>query len=244
MQGIIAALIAGSCSIIGAIPILLFKKISNKTLDLFMGFAGGVMIFAAAFQLIQPAMEKKQYTTIILGLIIGTIILTIIERTVPHSHNKECKESDDDPIKIKLILFTSTMIIHSIPEGFAIGTGYAAGRKDLGIGLALAIGIQNIPEGIIFCQYLKELGISKLKILLWSFFSSLGEPISAAIGVLLIRLVNNYLNLILSIAAASILYVVSHELIPDSHCRGNEIYATYGFIGGFILMIIFKMIIK
>lgn len=241
MQGIIAALIAGICSVIGAIPILLFKKISNKILDLLMGFASGVMVFAAAFKLIQPAMEKKQYITIILGLIIGTIILTIIERTVPHSHNKECDTNDS--IKIKLILFTSTMIIHSIPEGFAIGTGYAAGRKDLGIGLALAIGIQNIPEGMIFCQYLKELGIKKSKILLWSFISSLGEPVSAAIGVLLIKLVNNYLNLILSIAAGSILYVVSHELIPDSHCRGNEIYATYGFIGGFILMIIFKMLI-
>lgn len=241
MRGIIAAFLAGMCSLIGAIPILMFKKIPNHIFDLLMGFASGVMVYSATFQLISPAMENEEYYTIILGLIIGSTILTLIERLTPHSHNKECEINTD--IKTKMILFTSTMIIHSIPEGFAIGAGYAAGRKNLGIGLAIAIGIQNIPEGMLFAAYLKEIGVKNLSLFFWCFISSLGEPISAALGVLLLKFFGSHLNLILSIAAGSILFVVSHELIPDSHCRGNELHATYGFISGFILMIIFRIYI-
>ena len=143
----------------------------------------------------------------------------------------------------KTLLLGIAVAIHNIPEGFAIGVGYGTGKVATGLNLALAIGVQNIPEGLIIAASMIEEGKTKFKSILFSFLTGLGEPIAAILGMLTIGFTSRYMPFILSLTAGAMFYVVSHELIPESHCDGNELIATYGFILGLILMIVFRTVI-
>ncbi|EOC99896.1 ZIP family metal transporter [Caldisalinibacter kiritimatiensis] len=239
MQGIIASIIVGLCTGIGSLPLLLFKKVPIGVKDGLLGFAGGVMVFASSFNLIRPAMQKGSLLCITGGIIAGTLLLTFIEYVVPHTHTNQFNSSKNDALK-KTLLLGIAVAIHNTPEGFAVGVGYGSGDVASGLNLALAMGIQNIPEGLVVAASLKEAGASKKKMVLFSFLTGIGEPIAAAIGLVAVGFIENILPFILALTAGAMFYVVSHELIPESHGGGNEMLATYGFILGLILMIIFK----
>lgn len=242
MNGITASIIVGLCTGIGALPLLFFKRVSSGVKSGMLGFAGGVMVFASSFNLIRPAMECRNLYLIIGGIIAGTLLLTFIENIVPHTHAAQYSTSKNGILK-RTILLGIAVAIHNTPEGFAIGVGYGSGDVNVGLNLALAIGIQNIPEGLVVAASLSEAGVTKPKMILFSFLTGVGEPIAAAIGLLAASYIKNILPFILSMAAGAMFYVVSHELIPESHGDGKGTFATYGFILGLILMIIFKLTI-
>ncbi|KPU27100.1 hypothetical protein TR13x_06825 [Caloranaerobacter sp. TR13] len=243
MQGILVSILVGLCTGVGALPFLFIKKVPQALKDGLLGFASGIMVFASSFNLIQPALKDGNLLSVIGGIIIGTMILTFIEHLIPHTHTKNYDENDDSSVLKKNILLAIAVAIHNVPEGFAIGVGYGTGNVSTGLSLALAIGVQNIPEGLVVAAPLIEGGYPRGKALLFSFLTGIGEPIAAAIGFFAARLTDKLLPFILSIAAGAMFYVVSHELIPESHCNNNEMLATYGFIIGLILMIIFRTVI-
>lgn len=240
MEGIWASIIVGLCTGLGAIPLLFVKKVNATFRDGLLGFAGGIMIFASSFNLLQPAMKNGGVFWVIGGVLTGTILLTIIEKSIPHIHIEQYGKDKNGDIMKKTMLLITAVVIHNIPEGFAIGVGYGSGDPNIGLNLALAIGIQNIPEGLVVASSLKEAGFSRGKILLISILTGLSESVTAIIGLIATERIENSLPFILAVTAGAMYYVVSHELIPESHCNGKEMVATYGFIFGLILMIIFK----
>ncbi|SHH28451.1 ZIP family metal transporter [Tepidibacter thalassicus] len=232
MNAFIVSLITGLCGGIGAIPIIFLKRINEIFEDTILGFAAGVMTFAGAYSLILPCIEDGYVFQAIIGILIGAFFMYILEKYMP-----------DDKASGNFTLVLAN-IIHNIPEGFVIGAGYEAHGKGTGILLAIAIGMQNIPEGLIVSNILLKTLNSKIKAVLYTFLIGFGEPISAGIGILALEYIKYLIPFSMAFAGGSILYVVSNEMIPKSHCRGNEKKATFGFILGFIFMIFFKSIIK
>ncbi|MFZ5965623.1 MAG: ZIP family metal transporter [Bacillota bacterium] len=245
MNAYIASILAGACTGIGALPIVFFRTISKKFEDILLGFAAGVMIFAASFNLILPAMNSDGIVQVISGLIMGAILLAIIEKTVPNINMGEVRRTDfKDKGMSKTIAMIAAIAIHNIPEGFAIGIGYTSGNENTGVILALAMAIQNAPEGLVVAAPLVEKGYSKLKAILFAFFAGIGEPIAAILGIAAGNSIKTFMPFALSFAAGAMYYVVSNELIPESHCHGNQIKASFGVIIGFVVMLILEHIIK
>ncbi|SHJ84678.1 ZIP family metal transporter [Paramaledivibacter caminithermalis] len=245
MKALIAALIAGLATGIGALPLLFVSKISKAMEDLLLGFAAGIMIFASSFSLIRPVLMRKNILQVILGLLIGAIIMAIVEITVPHIHLDKLKVIDfqDETMK-KTILLLMAIIIHSIPEGLAIGVGYSLGDSSVGLVMTISIAVQNLPEGLVVSAPLIDKGYSRLKAIAFGFLAGMGQPLGAALGVMMGRMIIIYKPFIFSLAAGAMYYVVSHELIPESHCNGNQMKASFGVIFGFIIMLFIDYMVK
>ncbi|MCG8541391.1 MAG: ZIP family metal transporter [Clostridia bacterium] len=245
MKALIAGLIAGLVTGLGTLPLLFVKRIEKPVEDTLLGFAAGIMIFASSFNLILPALKEKSIIQVILGLIAGACIMAIVEVTIPHIHLDKLKIIDfKDKAMKKTMLLLLAIIIHSIPEGLAIGVGYSSNDPSIGLVMTIAIVVQNVPEGLVLCAPLLEKGYSKLKVIAFGFLAGIGEPIGALLGVLVGSRLKNYMAFILSFAAGAMYYIVSHELIPQSHCNGNQMKATFGVIFGFIAMLIIDYMVK
>jgi len=231
LGGFIASLITGLCTGVGAIPILFIKNLSEKTEDILLGFAAGIMVFAGAYSLIYPCMEQGYIIQAVVGILLGAFLMYYLEKKIP-----------EDKVDGNF-MFVIANIIHNIPEGFVIGAGYESQGKNTGILFAVAIAIQNIPEGLIIGNILKNTLHSKYKAILYTFLIGMGEPLSAGIGILALQYIKFLIPFSMAFAGGSILYVVSNEMIPKCHCRGNEKKATFGFVLGFVVMVILRGII-
>jgi len=245
LKALIAGLIAGLATGVGTLPLIFVKRISKSVEDILLGFAAGIMIFASSFSLIGPALKEKNIIQVITGMIVGTIIMAVVEVTVPHLHLDKLKVIDfkDETMK-KTIMLLAAIIIHSIPEGVAIGIGYSSNKPSIGLVMTIAIAVQNAPEGLVVSAPLIEKGYSRLKAIAFGFLAGIGEPVGAVLGGVIGNAVNDYMPFILSMAAGAMYYVVSHELIPESHCSGNQMKATFGVIFGFIAMLIIDYMVK
>lgn len=240
-----ATLIAGLSTGIGTLPLLILRRISKSVEDSLLGFAAGIMIFASSFTLVTPALEEKDIIQVIMGLLVGASIMAIVEIIVPHLHLDKLKIIDfhDDTMRKTMLLLSAT-IIHSIPEGLAVGIGYTSGDKSIGVAMTIAISIQNLPEGLVVSAPLIDKGYSKLKAIAFGFLGGIGQPIGAILGVAMGNLIIDYKPFILCLAAGAMYYVVSHELIPESHCNNNQMKATFGVIFGFIAMLLINYMVK
>lgn len=232
MNAFIASLIAGSCTGIGALPIVFFKRISEKWEDIMLGFAAGVMIFAGAYSLILPCINDGHIIQAAIGIFLGSLFMYLLGKYMP-----------EDKVEGGFVFVLAT-IIHSIPEGFVIGAGYKAEGSSAGLLLSIAIGMQNVPEGLLTASVLNKAYKSKLKSIVYTFLIGMGEPLAAGIGILTLKYIKYFIPFAMAFAGGAILYVVSNEMIPKSHCRGNETKATFGFILGFIIMVFFENIFK
>lgn len=245
VNGYIASILAGACTGIGALPLIFVKRITKKFEDIILGFAAGIMLFAASFSLVLPALEMGGIKQVIAGLLSGAIVLAFIEKVTPNINIGQVRGTDFNSKTLrKTIMMTAAIAIHNIPEGFAIGIGYASGKANMGLVLAMAIGIQNVPEGLVVAAPLIEKGYSKFKAIAFAFFAGIGEPIAATVGILAGRFIQPYMTFTLAMAAGAMYYVVSHELIPESHCHGNQLGATFGVIIGFIGMLLIEYKLK
>lgn len=245
MKALIAGLLAGLATGVGALPLIFVRKISKSVEDSLLGFAAGIMIFASSFSLIAPALEENKIIQVISGLLVGAAIMALIEISVPHLHLDKLKIVDfsDETVK-KTILLLAAIVIHSIPEGLAIGIGYSSDEASLGLVMTIAIAVQNAPEGLVVSAPLIEKGYSKPKAIAFGFLAGIGEPIGALLGTVMGNAVDGYMPFVFSFAAGAMYYVVSHELIPESHCSGNQMKATFGVILGFAVMLLIDYMVK
>ncbi len=245
LKALIAGLLAGLATGLGTLPLIFVQKISKSVEDSLLGFAAGIMIFASSFSLIAPALKEKNIVQVISGLLVGAVIMALIEVSVPHLHLDKLKLVDfsDETIK-KTMLLLSAIVIHSIPEGLAIGIGYSTENSSLGLVMTIAIAVQNAPEGLVISAPLIEKGYSKPKAIAFGFLAGIGEPIGAILGALMGNAVDGFMPFVFSFAAGAMYYVVSHELIPESHCSGNQMKATFGVILGFAAMLIIDYVVK
>ena len=244
--GVAASLLAGLSTALGAIPIFFFKDISQRLMDVLLGFAAGVMLAASAFSLLVPALELPTggVYVVVSGFLMGAGFVHILDRWAPHEHFIKGPEGIKTSKLAATWLFVIAITIHNFPEGLAVGVGFGTGNIAAGSIIAIAIGMQNIPEGSAVAFPLVREGYSKWKALSIALFTGLVEPIGGLIGVAAVTLATGMLGFGMAFAAGAMVFVVSDEIIPESHRMGHERQATFGVVIGFGLMMFLDNLIS
>lgn len=246
---IIAAL-AGAATGIGALPALFSERISHRTYDGALGLAAGIMVGAAVFALLVPGLELGSLGAVGGGFLLGGAFLLAANWLIPHAHllfggvdeeilsESEPLDLDGDDAMRRAILIGSSITIHNVPEGLAIGIAFASGFEEIGIALAVAIAIQNVPDGFAMAVPASQTGLSKIKTVAYTTLSgAIPEPIAAAAGFTLVTVVTGIFPAAAGFAAGAMMAVVFRELIPASHGHGYADIATITFIVGFAIML-------
>jgi ZIP family zinc transporter len=235
--GIAASSIAGLATGAGALPVLFTKKVSDRLLDIMLGFSAGIMLAATFFSLIIPAIDLSNVWVAVLGIIIGAIVLHLVDRFIPHFHPMLGAEGPSSRLS-KVWLFALAITIHNFPEGLAVGVSFGSGDVAAGLVVAMAIGLQNMPEGLAVALPLLREGYSRRKSLWYGTLTGLVEPVGGLLGVALVSVFHPILPWALAFAAGAMLFVVSDEIIPESHRKGFEREATFGLMAGFVIMMV------
>ena len=231
---------SGACTAVGGLFLLVVRHPTGRLLDVLLGFTAGVMLAATAFSLLVPALERGGVGEVLAGFGLGALTLLGLDRYVPHAHERMAERGAPrtegaDP-RHRAALLLSALTIHNLPEGMAVGLAFAAGGPDLGIPLAVAIGIQNIPEGFAAAAPLLTAGVCARTAAGIAALTGAVEPPAALAAFGLSSLAGVLLVPGLGFAAGAMLYVIADELIPESHSGGNERDATLALLAGFALM--------
>ena len=241
---LLTALGVGGATVIGAVIGFLFKNISHKFSDIILGFAAGVMLAAAIMGLILPSMENRDSFTLpvtIAGIILGAVCLNLIDKVVPHLHSmigveQESHSTANEHLN-KILLFVMAIAIHNLPEGIAAGVGFGTGDTAGALTIAGGIALQNIPEGMVIIAPMISAGISKKRTFLIALATGLIEVIGTFLGYFAVNISSVILPFALAFAGGTMLYVISDEMIPETHSHGSERGATYSLLIGFCLML-------
>lgn len=249
LLGLVAGLITWVFTSIGAGVVFLSKEFSQRTLDILLGSAAGVMLAATIWSLLNPAMELAEpswgiwrFIPVGCGLLIGSFLIRLIDYILPHIHPiggiKDGRTSELPKNTLLILAIT----LHNIPEALAVGVGFGAALIDPNMGYApaimlmLAIGLQNLPEGMAVSMPLLREGMSKKRAFFYGQLSGLVEPVAATLGAVLAAITLPFLPWALSIAAGAMLFVTVEEVIPESQASGHHDAAVMGVMGGFVLM--------
>ena len=248
VMGVLASIAAGLMTGVGAIPVFFTRNISNKMLDMLLGFAAGVMLAATSFSLIVPSLEAsgggvKGALITGLGILVGAVFLDLTDKYSPHVHILDKRAEGASSSLKKIWLFIIAITIHNFPEGLAVGVGFGDDNIKNGLSIAIGIGIQNMPEGLAVALALIREKYNVKKAFLIALFTGLVEPIGGILGIGLVSIFEPILPFILAFAAGAMLFVISDEIIPETHNNGYEREATYGVIIGFIIMMLLDVIL-
>lgn len=240
--GLIASLLAGLATGVGALPALFFKSVPDRLMSTLLGGAAGVMLAATSFSLIVPGIEHGNLLwpgygvyVVAISLFGGAICLDLVDRLLPHEHFILGHEGPSSKMK-RIWLFIIAITIHNFPEGLAVGVGFGSGDIANGTSLAIGIGLQNMPEGLAVALPLLGLGYSRLKAIGIATLTGLVEPVGGLLGVAAVSIFHPVLPIGLAFAAGAMLFVISDEIIPETHAKGRSRLATFGIIVGFIIM--------
>ncbi len=238
---LLTALGVGGATLIGAIVGFLFKNLSHRMSDLILSFAAGVMLSAAVIGLILPSMEYGNILITVAGIFAGAIFLNMIDRFVPHLHKLTGAGEENHPANTeklnKILLFVFAIAIHNFPEGIAAGVGFGAGNTHQAVIVALGIALQNIPEGMVIISPMLSVGISSRRTFLYAALTGVVEVIGTLIGYFAVSVSLSLLPFALAFAGGTMIYVISDEMIPETH-HGDERHVTYALLAGFCLMLI------
>jgi ZIP family zinc transporter len=244
LLGSFASLLAGLATGVGALPILFVRRLSDPVQDVMLGFAAGVMLAASFFSLILPGLDAARgqgaselgaVTLVISGILLGAASLWSIHRYAPHEHFISGREG---PLTLKLRriwLFIAAITVHNIPEGLAVGVGFGGGDGG-GVALAIGIGLQNMPEGLAVAVALLTLDYSKAQALPVALLTGLVEPVGGLLGAGAVTMAQFLLPWGLAFAAGAMIFVISDEIIPETHRKGFENQGTAGLVVGLVVM--------
>lgn len=240
---LLTALGVGGATVFGAVCGLLFKKVSHTFSDITLSFAAGVMLAAAVVGLIIPSLDyggKYGLIITVIGVFVGAVALNLIDKLVPHLHKLAGadEESHRSTNASKILLFVMAIAIHNLPEGIAAGVGFGSGNTAEALTIAGGIALQNIPEGMVIIGPMLSLGISKKRTFLIAAATGLVEVVGTLIGYFAVSLASAILPFALAFAGGTMLYVISDEMIPETHSHGHERGATYALLVGFCLMLV------
>ncbi|MEG2882763.1 MAG: ZIP family metal transporter [Christensenella sp.] len=238
---------------LGAASVFFFRgEINPKIQRVLLGFAAGIMIAAAVWSLLIPAIEMAQeqgvtgWIPAAGGFALGGLFLFALDHLIPHQHPGGSKPEGLHSKLGKSTMLVFAVTLHNIPEGLAVGLAFAVAAQNTGnamtlasaIALAIGMALQNIPEGAAISLPLKQEGMKNGKAFLWGSMSGVVEPIAAVLGVLLIGSITGLMPWLLAFAAGAMIYVVVEELIPEAHLGEHSHSGTAGVMVGFILMMI------
>ncbi len=245
------ALGVGGATVIGALLGFLIKNPSRKFQDIILSFAAGVMLAAAVVGLIMPSLEdgegKLGIIVTVLGIILGAVTLNLIDRFVPHLHKMAGEDNEPHPEKNekldKILLFVIAIAIHNLPEGIAAGVSFGSDNLTHALSVAVGIALQNIPEGMVIIAPMLATGMSQRKAFLIALGTGVVEVVGTFIGYFAAGISEAILPFALAFAGGTMLYVISDEMIPETHAHGNEREATYSLLVGFSVMLAFDFLL-
>jgi ZIP family zinc transporter len=244
-----AALVGGgtaaAATALGTIPVLLSQNFSKRTYDCFLGFGAGVMLAATAFSLIIPALAAAKAggagnwgasLSVGAGVLIGAGLLLALDRVISTDGILEAIDPRDAHSLKRAWLFVWAVTLHNLPEGLAIGVGYAGVDLAKANSLATGISIQDVPEGLVVALALRTVGYGRGLSVMLGVASGLIEPVAAMAGVALIGISAGLLPFALAAAAGAMLFVIANDVVPEAHQNGHGTWASVALIFGFILM--------
>lgn len=245
---LLTALGVGGATVIGACIGFVFKNLSRKFSDIVLSFAAGVMLAAAVFGLILPAVEYGGgfgLPVTVIGIFVGAVCLNLTDKLVPHLHKLVGPETEthQNANLSKVLLFVMAIAIHNFPEGLAAGVGFGSGNTAHALTIAGGIALQNIPEGMVIIGPMLAAGISKKKTFLCALITGLVEVVGTLIGYFAVSLSSVILPFALAFAGGTMLYVISDEMIPETHAHGNQRGATYALLIGFCFMLVMDVLL-
>ena len=240
---LLTALGVGGATVFGSLLGFIFKKLSHRFSDIVLSFAAGVMLAAAVLGLIVPSLEyggsfKLLFT--VAGIFAGALCLNLIDKLVPHLHKlvgADVEEHHNANLN-KVLLFVTAIAIHNLPEGIAAGVGFGANDVSQALIIAGGIALQNIPEGMVIIGPMLAAGVSPQKTFLCAAATGVVELIGTLIGFFAVSLASAILPFALAFAGGTMLYVISDEMIPETHAHGSQRGATYALLVGFCVMLI------
>lgn len=242
---LLTALGVGGATVIGALIGFTFKNISHKFSDMILSFAAGVMLSAAVMGLVVPSLEYGGNFSVfvtILGIFCGAYALNIMDKAVPHLHRLSGTEIEDHSSRNgnidKVLLFVMAIAIHNLPEGIAAGVGFGTGNNEEAMTIAAGIALQNIPEGMVIIAPMIAAGMSKKRTFMIAAMTGLVEVIGTFLGYFAVSISSAILPFALAFAGGTMLYVISDEMIPETHAHGGERNSTYFLLLGFCLMLL------
>ncbi|MFW2587120.1 ZIP family metal transporter [Sagittula sp. SSi028] len=249
MSPILTALIGGSVAALattsGALPAIIGRRMSQSTSDMMLGFAAGVMLSAAYFSLILPGIDRAEAQTgsvwwaaaiAAAGISLGAGFVWLLNAKIPHEHFKSGPEGGADQATVARIwLFVIAISIHNLPEGLSIGVAFGVDRAN-GLSVMTGISLQDIPEGLAVAVALMGLGYSRWTALGVTALTGALEIVGAVLGAAAVSVSATLLPWGLTFAAGAMLFIISHEIVPETHRHGHQDKATFGFILGLVVM--------
>jgi ZIP family zinc transporter len=243
--GSLASLLAGLATAVGALPALVIRRLDARAQNLMLGFAAGVMLAASFFSLILPALdvaagpeadEVQGVIVVSLGVLLGAAALWTVHASVPHEHFILGREGPNVEMIRRIWLFVIAITLHNFPEGLAVGVSFGGGEIGNGLAIAIGIGLQNIPEGLAVALALLSLDYSRLAAFLVASATGLVEPVGGILGITAVSIAEPLLPWGLAFAAGAMIFVISNEVIPETHRHGSETEGTAGLMTGFVVM--------
>ncbi|MCU0812149.1 MAG: ZIP family metal transporter [Thiobacillaceae bacterium] len=245
--GLLGGMAGFAATTLGALPALFLRKLSHRTEDTMLGLAAGMMLAASSFSLILPGLAAgEQITghttlgalTVVVGLGLGVLLMLGLDQFTPHEHEHGGPCGAGCGRVSRVWLFVFAIALHNLPEGMAIGVSFAQGDLSVGLPLTSAIAIQDIPEGLAVAMALKAAGLSPSRAVWIAALSGLMEPVGALLGIGLASGLALAYPIGLGLAAGAMIFVVSHEVIPETHRNGHQTPATLGLMAGFAVMMV------
>ena len=247
---LLTALGVGGATVVGAVIGFVFKKISHTFSDLVLSFAAGVMLAAAVIGLILPSLDYGGSYAVwitIAGIMCGAVFLNILDKIVPHLHRLAGADQEVHPEKTdklnKVLLFVLAIAIHNLPEGIAAGVGFGTGNTSEAFLIAAGIALQNIPEGMVIIGPMLAAGMSPGRTFLIAMFTGVIEVVGTMLGFFAVNVSTAILPFALAFAGGTMIYVISDEMIPETH-HGGERGATYALLIGFCLMLLMSFYLE
>ena len=250
LQAFYGGSVAALATALGTLPVLFSQKLSDRVQDTLLGFGAGVMLAASAFSLVIPGLQAAKASGTFGGsawaaggivgsaILLGGLALLSMDRLLPHEHFIKGREGHSAKKMRRTWLFVFAIALHNLPEGLAIGVGYAGNDALRGAALATGIAIQDVPEGLVVAVALLAAGYKRSFAVALGMATGLVEPLGAVLGAAIVGYSAAMLPWGLGFAAGAMLFVISHEIIPESHRKGHEAFATGGLMVGFVLMML------
>ena len=240
---LLTALGVGGATVFGSLMGFIFKKLSHKFSDIVLSFAAGVMLSAAVLGLILPSVEyggKFGIIVTVAGIFAGAVCLNLIDKLVPHLHKLAGVEDEEhhNANLSKVLLFVTAIAIHNLPEGIAAGVGFGSGDSTQALLIAGGIALQNIPEGMVIIGPMLAAGVTPKKTFICALLTGVVEVVGTFIGYFAVSVASVILPFALAFAGGTMLYVISDEMIPETHMHGHQRGATYALLVGFCVMLI------
>ncbi len=240
---LLTALGVGGATVIGALIGFVFKKLSHKFSDIVLSFAAGVMLAAAVLGLILPSVEyggRFGLLITVVGVFAGAICINLVDGLVPHLHKLAGAEAEAHNNRDlgRVMLFVTAIAIHNLPEGIAAGVGFGSGDTAQAMLIAGGIALQNIPEGMVIIGPMLAAGVKPRRTFVLAMLTGLVEVVGTLLGYFAVRAASAILPFALAFAGGTMLYVISDEMIPETHAHGHQRGATYALLVGFCFLLV------